>query len=130
MRAVIAALTGLKTSVLSEFESFGANKMFILHDYPRGEPRSKYPFSKIRITIDELHAIDEHCPSIRQLTPVTGVGGTVEAGEEKADSVRATGIWPTWHEIEARPLLMGRPFTNVDEENARQVYVQNYEHFL
>ena len=27
---VIAALTGLKTSVLSEFESFGTNKIFIL----------------------------------------------------------------------------------------------------
>ncbi len=123
--AVIAALTGLKTSVLSEFESFGANKMYILHEYPRGEPRSKYPFSKVRITLDELEAIDEHCVSIRQLTPVTGVGVTVEAGEEKAESVSATGIWPTWHEIEDRPLLMGRPFTAADEDNARQVCLIN-----
>src|SRR5436309_15753232 len=30
--AVIAALTGLKTSVLSEFESFGTNKIFIFPD--------------------------------------------------------------------------------------------------
>src|SRR5262249_44306445 len=32
--AVIAALTGLKNSVLNEFESFGANKMFISVEVP------------------------------------------------------------------------------------------------
>ena len=31
---VIAALGGLKGKILSEFESIGANKMYILHDRP------------------------------------------------------------------------------------------------
>ncbi|MCH7571529.1 MAG: ABC transporter permease [Planctomycetes bacterium] len=123
--AVIAALTGLKTTVLNEFESFGANKMFILHDRPTGEPRSKYPFTKICMKIPELHAIAEHCPSIRQLTPITGLGGNIEAGEEKISSVGVSGIWPAWHEIENRELILGRPFNKIDEDNARQVCLIN-----
>ena len=123
--AVIAALTGLKTTVLNEFESFGANKMFILHDRPTGEPRSKYPFTKICMKIPELHAIAEHCPAIRQLTPITGLGGNIEAGEEKISSVGGSGIWPAWHEIENRELILGRPFNKIDEDNARQVCLIN-----
>ena len=34
--AVIAALTGLKANVLTEFESFGTNKIFIFPDRPDG----------------------------------------------------------------------------------------------
>lgn len=123
--AVIAALTGLKTKVLSEFESFGASKMFILHNHPIGEPHNKYPFSKICMKVPELYAIREHCPSIEKLTPVTSLGATVEAGEEKANSVGVTGMWPTWHAIEDRDVILGRPFTQIDEDNARQVCLIN-----
>jgi len=121
--AVIAALTGLKTKVLSEFESFGASKMFILHNRPVGEPHSKYPFSEICMKIPELHA--RHCPSIEKLTPVTSLAATVETGDETASSVGVTGIWPAWHGIEGRDVLMGRPFAQIDEDNARQVCLIN-----
>ena len=47
--AVIAALTGLKTKVLTEFETFGANKMFIFPDRPDDAPRNKYPWQEIRL---------------------------------------------------------------------------------
>ena len=123
--AVIAALLGLKTKVLTEFESFGASKLFILHDRPTGIDRSKYPWSEIRMKLPELHAIAEHCPSIEKLTPITGVGGTLQAGNEAITGVGGTGIWPAWHEIENRELLQGRPFTQIDEDNARQVCLIN-----
>ncbi len=48
--AVIAALTGLKTKVLTEFESFGASKMFIFPHHPDDVPRNRYPWEKIRLT--------------------------------------------------------------------------------
>src|SRR3982750_2444161 len=40
--AVVAALTGLRTNVLSEFESFGTNKIFIYPDW-RGARRGGLP---------------------------------------------------------------------------------------
>lgn len=123
--AVIAALSGLKTKVLSEFEAFGASKMFILHDHPAGIDRNKYPWSEIRMKVPELEAIAEHCPSIESMTPITGLGGKVEVGNETVQGVSVSGIWPAWHEIENRSLLQGRPFTPIDEENARQVCLIN-----
>ncbi|MHC5023102.1 MAG: ABC transporter permease [Planctomycetota bacterium] len=123
--AVIAALSGLKTKVLTEFEAFGASKMFILHDRPAGADRNKYPWPEIRMKVPELEAIAAHCPSIEKLTPITGLGGTVVAGNEIAAGVAASGIWPDWHAIENRELLQGRPFTSIDETNARQVCLIN-----
>ena len=49
--SVIAALSGLKTWILDEFNTFGASKLFILHDRPDGSDRSKYPFSLIRMKV-------------------------------------------------------------------------------
>ena len=42
--SVIAALAGLKGAVLTEFENFGANKLFIFPDRPDGAPRNLYPW--------------------------------------------------------------------------------------
>ncbi len=123
--SVIAALTGLKTKVLSEFESIGASKMFIIHDRPAGNDRDKYPWSEIRMKKPELDAIVEHCPSIKTATPVAGLGGSVEVGSLRVDGVSVTGIWPGWHEIENRAVLTGRPFSPLDESNARQVCLVN-----
>ena len=122
--AVIAALSGLKTKVLTEFEAFGASKMFILHDWPPGND-GMYSWPQVRMKIPELEAIADHCPSLEMLTPITGVGGEVVAGAESLAGVSATGIWPAWHEIENRELLMGRPFNHMDEDNARQVCIIN-----
>jgi putative ABC transport system permease protein len=123
--AVIAALSGLKTKVLSEFESFGASKMFILHDRPSGMERSSFPWSEIRMKVPELEAIAEHCPSIESLTPITSVGGSVVYGNESAAGVGATGTWPAWLGIESRELLQGRPLSQIDLDNARQVCLIN-----
>ncbi|MHC4991001.1 MAG: ABC transporter permease [Planctomycetota bacterium] len=123
--SVIAALSGLKEKVLTEFEAFGASKMFILHDRPAGHDRNKFPWSEIRMKIPELEAIAKHCPSIERLTPITGLGGSVSYEDEVLSAVGATGIWPAWHKIENRELLQGRPFTRIDEDNARQVCIVN-----
>ena len=124
--AVIAALTGLKTKVLTEFESFGANKVFIGPDWPDEAPENQYTWQEIRLKPEELEELAKHCPSIKQFTPLTTVQGvTVAYRDEKPRRVGATAIWPTWHEIENRSVVIGRQFTSVDEENAHQVCLVN-----
>ena len=123
--AVIAALTGLKTKVLTEFESFGASKMFIFPDRPDDVPRNRYPWEKIRLTPVELDAIDTNCPSIRLVTPITSLSAVIQYRERLREGVTITGIWPSWHEIQNRQVLMGRPFTPSDEEGAHQVCLVN-----
>ncbi len=123
--AVIAAMSGLKDKVLTEFEAFGASKMFILHERPGGRGNNEYSWDQVRMKLPELDAINAQCPSIKQLTPVTFLGGMVQAGTIQETGVNATAIWPTWHDIENRHIIVGRPFNQNDLDNSRQVCLIN-----
>ena len=81
--AVIATLMGLKTKVLSEFESFGASKIFVFPNRPDNAPRNLYPWEKIRLKPEEVRAISEGAPSIKAVTPITEVGMSVESERER-----------------------------------------------
>jgi putative ABC transport system permease protein len=122
---VIAALVGLKGAVLTEFETFGANKLFIFPDRPDNAPRNLYPWEKIRLKPHELDALAVRCPSIKRLTPILNVGASVEYRDQKREGIGIVGIWPDWHDVENRHVLMGRPFTRIDEDSARQVCLIN-----
>ncbi|MHC5005911.1 MAG: ABC transporter permease [Planctomycetota bacterium] len=122
---VVAAVSGLSTMVLEEFEALGGSKMFIFPDRPDDAPRNQYPWAMIRLKLPELTQLAEHCPSFEGLTPVTEMGAVVQYGERKRQGVKVTGIWPDYHEIERRATLIGRPFTRVDEDHARQVCLVN-----
>jgi putative ABC transport system permease protein len=128
--AVIAALSGLKTRVLTEFESFGANRLLIFPRRPEDQPRNLYPWERIRLREAELVEIAETCPSIRALTPITTLGTTVQHAEVLLEGVTVTGIWPAWHETENRAVTMGRPFNAIDERDARQVCLINEQAVL
>lgn len=123
--AVIAAMVGLKSKVLNEFETFGANRIFIFPDRPNDVPRNKYPWKEIRLKEAEVEAIALHCPSIRALTPITSMGMSAQHDERRVEAINVTGIWPAWHETDNRSVLRGRPFNSIDEANARQVCLVN-----
>lgn len=121
---VIAALSGLKGKILSEFESIGASKLFILHDFP-DEARNRYSWSDVRMKINELEALDQNCASIRRLTPNTGLNATVQVGTEMQANASVTGVWPAWHDIESREIVLGRRLMRTDVDSARQVCLIN-----
>ncbi len=122
---VIAALGGLKDRVLTEFETFGANRLLIFPDRPDGYPRNLYPWKDVRLKIEEIDAIAMHCPSIRVVTPITSLNTSVQSGQRILEGVTVTGIRPAWHETENRSILEGRRFNSIDEEDARQVCLLN-----
>ena len=122
---VIAALDGLKDRVLTEFETFGANRLLIFPDRPDGYPRNLYPWKDVRLKVEEIDAIAQHCPSVRVVTPITSLKTAVQHGERILEGISVTGIRPAWHETENRSILEGRPFNSIDEEEARQVCLLN-----
>ena len=122
---VIAALGGLKDRVLTEFETFGANRLLIFPDRPDGYPRNLYPWKDVRLKIEEIEAIARHCPSVRVVTPITSLNANVQFGERILERVSVTGIRPAWHETENRSIIDGRPFNSIDEAEARQVCLVN-----
>ena len=122
--AVIAALTGLKTNVLSEFEQFGTNKVFMFPDRPPSMRNA--PFNLIRFKPELFDEMLQHCPSLKNFTRITSVNAQlVSYGDQKVEQVNVAGIEPAWHEIENRFVELGRPFSLIDNEQARAVCLIN-----
>jgi len=122
--AVVAALGGMRQSVLSEFETFGAKKFFVNGYVPR-DLRGVVSWTSVKITQSEAERILENSPAIDTLTIMADDRWEVRSGEVLQSGVEVAGIWPSWHEIETRYTTMGRPFTSIDEDEARQVCLVN-----
>src|SRR3954465_4756609 len=65
--AVIAALTGLETSVLKQFESIGTNKLFV---FPDRHGNYNVPYMRIRFRPEHFEGLLDHCPSVQGFTRV------------------------------------------------------------
>ena len=125
--AVIAALTGLKAKVLSEFESVGASKFFVFPDRPDNAPRNMYPWEKILLKTDEAKAIRDECTLVKAITQITEVGLDVDSAGKRIEGITVAGIWPDWHEVQNRFVQEGRPFTQIDVDSERQVCLINQD---
>jgi putative ABC transport system permease protein len=121
--AVIACLTGLRTSVLSEFESFGTNKIFI---FPSSGGNRFMSYNRYRFHNEQFAGLLDHCPSVGSFTRVMRARfDTVSYGTRTEQNVDVTGIDPAWHGIENRSVVLGRPFSLIDVEQGRPVCLIN-----
>jgi len=123
--AVIAALNGFERKILQEFETFGASRLFVWPTRPDLASRQRYPWQKVRLRAEEAEAIAQQCPSIKCITPVSEINQTAESELEQIEAVSVVGIWPAWHQVENRQVILGRPFNQIDVDNARQVCLIN-----
>ncbi len=122
--ATVAAIEGLRGFVLGEFETFGANKIYLSGNVPRDQ-RGQINWREVALTLGELDAIVLHSPSVTALNPFWSAGGRVEYGESTIDNSRVTGIMQSWHDIENRHVTEGRPFNSVDNEQRRNALLIN-----
>jgi len=123
---VIAALGGMRAGVLGEFESLGAKKVWIWGNVPRSL-RGTLGWDEVKMTIEEIHAIEEHCPSIETLTPIIRGSMTVNFGERTVQGVSVTGIGLDWRVVENRDISIGRALSRIDHEQSRPVCIVNEE---
>jgi putative ABC transport system permease protein len=122
--SVVAATNGLKQYMLTQFETVGANRVWVFPRMPRETP-GKYSWRKIRMNTREADGMLAAAPSLARLTPVLGLGAEVQAGERVERNVNVQGVRPDWHEIEARLVIQGRRFSSIDEKERRQVCYVN-----
>jgi putative ABC transport system permease protein len=121
--AVIAALTGLKTSVLNEFESIGTNKIFISPNWVARNRR--FSWREYIFQPQQFEGLLEHCPSVRDFTRMNEITRTISHATRSETDVQVMGIDPSWHLIENRSVIVGRPFSLVDNEQAKAVCLIN-----
>lgn len=121
---IASALDGMQGYVLTQFEGFGAKKMWVWGQVPDSK-REVMSWTDAKITIYEANLILDHAESVETLTPTCQASWNVAYGKKVAQSVRVTGIWPQWHEIENRQVILGRPFSRIDDAENRQVCLIN-----
>jgi putative ABC transport system permease protein len=120
--AVIAALTGLKTKIKSQVETFGTNTIFISPRRPDKGPLRHASWWTIRFLPEQFDGMLEHCPSVARFSRIGGVGWhTARHGEKSVERVEVIGIEPAYHEIENRPVVLGRKFSVIDDMQVRHV---------
>ncbi len=112
--AVIAALTGLKSNVLHEFEALGTNKIYVLPYRPMEGSQRYASWRSIRFLPKQFDGLLEHCPSVDSVCRVIINGADIKHGQNTAESATILGVDATWNAIENRPLKLGRPFSHID----------------
>ena len=122
--SVMSGLNGMRGFVLTEFEKFGAKKMWVWGRVPDNK-RAVMSWSDVKLSVYEANLLLDKAPSIDLLTPVASNSWPVTAEKKRLPSVRVQGIWPEWHEIEDRQVLFGRPFSRIDDDERRQVCLIN-----
>lgn len=119
--AVIAALTGLKTKVMTDLETFGMKKIMIWPQHPDSGPLKNASWNIIKFRPEQFENLLQHCPSVESFTRVSGFNESVRRGDRAIESASVTCVDAAWIDIESRELLMGRPFSAVDEMQGRRV---------
>jgi putative ABC transport system permease protein len=121
---VIAAVGGMNSFVLNEFEKFGATKMWVWGERPR-ELRGKLDWSDVRLSNSEVVLMRDNATTLARVSRISNLGATVRYGDEYKPGVRVTGIDPDWHQIEQRFVETGRTFSQTDDEEQLQVCLVN-----
>ncbi len=117
-------LNAMESFVLEQFEGIGAKKMWLWGQVPESK-RSVMSWTDAKLTTYEANLILDHATQIETLTPGCRSSWEVSNGKKVLQGVRVSGIWPTWHEIEDRQVLFGRPFSRIDDAENRQVCLIN-----
>lgn len=122
--AVIASLTGLKAKVLSDIEEFGTNNIYINVRRPDTGPNRHRNQWLLRFRPEHFEGLLEHCPSVDKFALTSWAGkNTVRFGQNYIDGVRMYGAEPAWVDIDNRKIVIGRPFSFIDESEARNVCI-------
>src|SRR5437764_400144 len=122
---IIAALSGLQKTVVNRLESFGTNNMFVFPDRPDTGTKRRLTNNAIFFKPSDFDGILEHCPSLRTLGRATFQRWPAQYQNHTQDMVQIAGVEAAWHQVEKRPLVQGRPFSELDNDLGRPVCLIN-----
>lgn len=119
---VIALLSGLRAKIMSDFETFGANKIILFPHLPRQGQSRRLSWRDVRFKPSDFDELLQHCPSIDQFTRMASAPVAVRYDDQTIDNdIYLAGIEPSWHSIEGRDIEIGRPFTMLENQQAKRI---------
>lgn len=122
--AVIAAMRGMNDKVMESFEIFGTNKIFLWPHRPSSGPKKNVDWWQIRFKEEQFEGMTEYCPSVEYKSFISDRQNLPSRyGEKSIESVQITGVEASWFKIENRAVIIGRPFSHLDESQGRKVCI-------
>ncbi len=123
--AVMSFLEAGRKWILSELDSaVGSRTIWIWGQVPQSQ-RGVLNWSDVRMTPAEAELLLERAPSIENITPIAQRSWRVTYANETKAGVSVSGVWPSWHEVEARQVNLGRPLSRTDNEERLPVCLIN-----
>jgi len=119
--AVIAGLTGMKTYVLNQFQTFGANKLYVIPDRPEQGRFKNASWRQIMFNPDLFDGWENACPSIDALTRFENFNAILRVNGQILTDGDVSAVEPDWHKVENRNIEIGRTFSDIDQKEARPV---------
>ena len=115
---------GMNNKIMENFETFGTKKIFLWPERPSSGPKKNIDWWQIRFKPGEFDGILEYCPSVEFKSFISnGENLPARFADTTIESVRLTGVEADWFHIENRPIIMGRPFSHLDEVQGRKVCI-------
>ncbi|HEB53611.1 MAG TPA: FtsX-like permease family protein [bacterium] len=124
---VASVLNGFRQSVVDQVEQFGTNNIYV-HRFPFVNIGRRSREMRLRkpITLDDVWAVRDYCPSVEMLTPMleapTFLSRASYRGEE-VDTPQVRGVFPNDVEVANRVLKEGRFFTEQENRHRAPVVV-------
>jgi putative ABC transport system permease protein len=122
---IIAALAGLQKTVVDRLESFGTNRLFVYPDRPDTGTKRRVTNNEIFFRPSDFDGILEHCPSLRVCVRMTFNRMNAQYRTHTQENVQMIGAEPAWHQVANRPVILGRPMSDLDNDLARPVCLIN-----
>ena len=122
--AVIAAMSGMNSKIMENFETFGTKKIFLWPERPSTVPKKNVDWWQLRFKEYEFDNMLEYCPSVEFKSFISdGRNLPARHAERTVESVRLSGVEASWFAIENRAIIMGGPFSHLDETQGRKVCI-------
>jgi putative ABC transport system permease protein len=123
--AVVSIVQGASHFMVSQFESLGANSIWVWPQRPSGVAGRK--MGRIRLTYEDAQAVAKRCQAVKTVAPFIDRGSVIVSfmGEEATIHVR--GTTPKYQITNNNRTDLGRFFTPSEVANAARVCVVGNE---
>lgn len=119
--AVVSIVQGASQFMVAQFESLGANAIWVWRSRPPGVEGRK--LGRIKLTYDDALAVAERCSAVKRVAPIVDRGGVVTSFEGHETTTQVRGTSPEYQLTNNLYADLGRFFSPADVANGARVCV-------
>lgn len=125
--AVITLIDNMRSQVISEFEAFGSNKLYISPRWRTDSGTGLDTWNRIVFKKTDFDRMLESCPSVERYSRHAGYGALPVSyrGKSAEINVQFNGADAEWHNLSHRGVSVGRPLSELDSQRVRGVCLIN-----